>query len=480
MQEEKNKKNKILDNVGLPRLTEDQCRRIHGASLEILERVGVRLDLQEAIDLLRKAGARVDKDNLTHIHPRLVERALTTVPKKIVLYDRQGNPAMPVEGRRCFYGPGSDCLNIIDHRNGKRREPLLKDLIEAVSLCDSLSNIDFVMSMLLPSDVDKTIADRYQMEVMLKYTTKPIIFVSYEFEGCVDCVEMAEAVAGGAEALRENPTTACYINVVSGLRHNKEALQKLFYLSSKKIPAIYAPSSTAGVTSPVTPVGSLALDYAGVLLGLVLSQLKQEGAPIIIPGMPPGQLDMRTMVSTYCEPERGLAQALAHSYGLPMFSLGGASESKIVDQQAAAEAALSLTVETLTGGNIIHDLGYLESGLTFSFVQLAICDEIVSWLKGFCKEYEVNNETLALDLVSEVGPDGQYLNTQHTLQHYRERWYPKLFERSTYDSWLEEGGKSLVERATETVESMLADHKPEPLASKKREKLQKILSRAAR
>jgi trimethylamine--corrinoid protein Co-methyltransferase len=480
VQEEKNKKNKILDNIILPRLTEDQCRRIHGASLEILERVGVRLDLQEAIDLLQKAGAKADEDNLIHVPSSLVERALATVPKKIVLHDRQGNPAMLVEGHRCFYGPGSDCLNIIDHRNGKRREPLLKDLIEAVTLCDSLSNIDFVMSMLIPSDVDKAIADRYQMEAMLSYTTKPIIFVSYEFEGCVDCVEMAEAVAGGADALRKNPTIACYINVVSGLRHNKEALQKLFYLSSKKIPSLYIPSSTAGVTSPVTPVGSLALDYAGVLLGLVLSQLKQEGAPVIIPGMPPGQLDMRTMVSTYCEPERGLAQALAHFYGLPMFSLGGASESKIADQQAAAEAALSLMVATLTGGNIIHDLGYLESGLTFSFAQLAICDEMVSWIKGFSREYEVSDETLGLDVVAEVGPDSQYLNTKHTLKHYRERWYPTLFERGTYDSWLEEGGKSLVERGAEKVESILGEHKPTPLDRKIGEKLQKIISRALR
>jgi trimethylamine--corrinoid protein Co-methyltransferase len=478
--EKGDRKNRILDKVILPRLTEDQCRRIHKACLEILEQVGVRLELQEAVDLLKKAGARVDENNLVHVPPRLVERALATAPKKIVLYDRHGNPAMPVEGHRCFYGPGSDCLNIIDHRSGKRREPLLKDLIEGVTLCDSLSNIDFVMSMLLPADVDMTIADRYQMEAMLSYTTKPVIFVSYEFDGCVDCVEMAEAVAGGAEALRRKPTIACYINVVSGLRHNKEALQKLLYLSSKKIPALYIPSSTAGVTSPVTPVGSLALDYAGVLVGLVISQLKQEGAPIIIPGMPPGQLDMRTMVSTYCEPERGLAQALAHFYGLPMFSLAGASESKVVDQQAAAEAALSLTVETLAGGNIIHDLGYLESGLTFSFTQLAIGDEIVSWIKGFGKELEVSDETLGLEVIAEVGPDRQYLNTKHTRQHYRERWYPKLFERSTYESWMEEGGQSLVERAAARVESILAEHRVEPLSSKTQEKLQKIVSRAKR
>jgi trimethylamine--corrinoid protein Co-methyltransferase len=331
--------------------------------------------------------------------------------------------------------------------------------------------------MVLPSDVDKAIADRHQMEAMLSSTTKPIIFVTYEFEGCQDCVEMAEVVVGSADALRSKPNIACYINVASGLRHNKEALEKLLFLSSKKLPALYIPSSTGGVNSPITPVGSLALDYAGVLLGLVLSQLKQEGAPVIVPGMPPGQLDMRTMVLPYCEPERGHSQALAHFYGLPMFSLGGATESKVVDPQAAAEAALTLMNASLTGGNIIHDLGYLESGLTFSFAFLAICDEIVSWIKSFSREFEVSAETLGLDVIAEVGPDGQFLNTKHTLKHYRERWYPKLFERNTHDSWLKEGGKNLVERAAERVESILVEHKPESLPQKMRQKLRKIVNR---
>jgi trimethylamine--corrinoid protein Co-methyltransferase len=476
--EKKHKKNSIHGIPIFPRLREDQCRSIHEACLEILENVGVRLDLDEARDLFKKAGARVDENNWVHVPSHLVERALETAPKKIILYDRDGNPAIPLEGHRCFYGPGSDCLNIIDHRSGKRREPLRQDIIEGITLCDSLPNIDFVMSMLLPTDVDKALADRYQMEIMLSHTKKPVIFVSYEFEGCIDCIEMAEAVAGGIEALRRKPNIVCYLNVISGLHHNKEALQKMFYLSSKNLPIIYAPSSTAGVTSPITPVGSLALDYAGVLTGLVLSQLNKEGAPVIISGMPPGQLDMQTMVSTYCEPERGLTQALAHFYGLPMFSLGGASESKAVDQQAAAEAALSLLVETLAGGNIIHDLGYLESGLTFSFAQLVICNEIVSWIKGFSKELEVNDETLGKDIISEVGPDGQYLDTEHTLNHYRERWYPELFERGTYNSWTEKGMRSLCDRAADKVESILSEHKPDLLSKRTQKKLQQVIKKA--
>jgi trimethylamine--corrinoid protein Co-methyltransferase len=474
-----NANNLDLKGFQFPRLSEEQCRKMHEASLEILERIGVRLDLEEAVLMLKKAGAKVTDDNLVCVPSILVEKALVRAPKRVTLYDRQGSPAMPVEGHRCYYGPGSDCLNIIDHRTEERRKPKLKDVVEGVILCDSLLNLDFVMSMVLPTDVNTAIADRYQMEAMLNYSTKPIIFVSYELSGCIDAVEMAEAVVGSAEALKQKPMIACYINAVSGFRHNKEALQKLLYMASKNLPSLYLPSSTAAITSPVTPAGSVALDYAGVLVGLVLSQLKQEGTPVIVSGMPSGgTFDMKTLVTSYCEPERTISQAVSHFYDLPMFSIGGASEAKTVDSQAAAEAALSLVVETLAAGNIIHDLGYLESGLTFSFVQLALCDEIVSWIKAFTKEFEVNDENLALDVIAEVGPAGEFLKTKHTLKHYRERWYPRLFERANYESWLEKGGKTLTERASEKITRILVEHKPEPLPVKTAEKLRKIVQKA--
>ena len=461
-----------------PRMSAAQCRKIHEASLTILERVGARLFHEEAIILLKKAGARVEDGNLVRVPPKLVEKAFQTVPRKVVLYNRQCHPAMTVEGDCNYYGPGSDCLNIIDHRTGERRKPLLEDVKEGISLCDALPEIDFVMSLVLPTDVNTAIADLYQMEAMLTHTGKPIIFVTYDYEGCPDCVEMAEAVVGGEEQLRKKPYIACYINVVSGLKHNKEGLQKLLFMASKNLPFLYIPSSTAGMTSPCTAAGSLALDNAGCLLGMVLSQLKREGAPIVTTGMPPGCLDMKTLVSGYAEPERGVSQALAHFYQLPMFSYGGASDSKVVDQQAAAEAALSLVVETLAGGHIIHDLGYLESGLTFSFVQLAICAEMVSWIKAFLKDFDVNEETLALDVVAQVGPDGEYLGTDHTLKHYRERWYPDLFERGTYQAWIKRGGTSLLERAKEKVENILRGHKGEPLPKETKKRICEIIQRA--
>ncbi len=464
----------------LSRFPQKKCEKIHAASLELLDRVGARIHLEEAIQLLKKAGAMVIEGNLVRIPSHLVENALSTAPKKIDLFDRHARPVINLGQHNTYYGPGSDCLNIIDHRNERRRNPTITDVVEGVKLCDSLENIDFVMSMVLPADVDQSIADRFQMEAMLNHTTKPIVFVSYDFSGCRDCVEMAEVVMGGAESLSKNPLVACYINVPTGLIHNEDSLRKLLFLAERDIPSLYIPSSTEGVTSPITTAGAVALDYAGVLVGLVLSQLKREGAPFIVPGMSPSPLDMRTAVMPYCDPEQGIMQSMAKFYSLPMFSLGGASESKAVDPQAAAEASLSLLFETLTGSDLIHDLGYLESGLTFSFSHLVICDEIVNWIKAFTKDIKVSEETLALDVIEKVGPEGNYLKTEHTRKHYKERWYPNLFERDTYESWIGRGGKTLVERAAYKVDRILSAHELESLPSKIKEKLKRIVHRTQR
>ncbi|HSR34417.1 MAG TPA: trimethylamine methyltransferase family protein, partial [Anaerolineae bacterium] len=344
------------------RMSDEQCQKIHWASLEVMERTGVRLYEQEALELLRKAGAHISDGNRARLSSGLVEKAFTTVPRRVVLCDRHGKRVMPIEGYRSFYGPGSDCLNIIDHRTGERRKPVLQDIADGMVVCDALPNIDFVMSLVLPVDVPQMVADRYQMEAMLNHTTKPIVFVTTEFSGCVDAVEMAEVVAGGPEALRMNPFVACYINVTTGLRHNQEALQKLLYLSGKGLPALYIPVGQGGTTAPITPAGCQVIWNVGALVGLVLSQLKREGAPYVMAGWGAGALDMKTTVQPYAEPDRrGIAQAMAHFYGLPMFALGGCSDSKCLDEQAGIEAALTLMVTALTGGHIVHDLGYLES-----------------------------------------------------------------------------------------------------------------------
>lgn len=461
------------------RITGDQCERLHEAAVRILGRTGVRLEWPPAVDLLRTAGATVDEQRV-RIHPELIAWALDRVPREFTLYDRAGEAAMVLDGTHTSYGPGSDCLNVLDHRTGERRQPTLDDVVAGVTLADALPNVDYVMSMFLPVDVDNRVSDRHQMHVMLAHSRKPIVFVTYDASGCYDAIEMAEAVAGGSEALARRPFIACYVNTATGLLHNADALEKMVFLAERGIPQMYIPGSQAAVTGPATPAGAIAMFWAGVLTGVVLAQLAREGAPIIVKGWGGGGLDMKTMVYGYASPDqRAAAIALTRHVGLPCFALAGATDAKVVDQQAAAEAALSLAVESLAGPDIVHDLGYLESGLTGSLAQLVICDEIVGWLRHLRAPLDTSDEALALDVIDQVGPDGQFLMAKHTLKHCRELYYPKLFERATFEAWSSGGGLTLAERAGRRVDEVLSTAPaPEPLTCD--EELRSVVAAAER
>ena len=462
------------------RLTPDDCARLHDASVSILERTGVVLRDAEAVERLHGAGARVADDGRVHVPGPLVEWALSVAPRSVTLHDRAGKPRLALEGDNTWFGPGSDCLNVIDHRTNQRRKAVAADIRDGLTVVDALPNMDFGMSMFLPSDVPAEMADRSQVALMLRHTTKPLVVVTYDVDAMVDAIAMAEAVAGGAQALRERPTVALYINVTRGLVHNGDSLRKLLILAERGLPAMWIPVTSGGTTGPVTMAGNIALNNAGVLVGIVLAQLVREGAPVIVPGFGGDALDLRTMVDPYAEPDhRGMVPSLAHHYGLPMFSLAGGSDSKTVDQQAATDAALTMLVDALAGGHLIHDSGYLESGLTGSLAQLAICDEIAAWIRAAMIPVVIDDETLALDLIDELGPDGSFLEAQHTLDHYRERWYPSLIDRLSHSAWMARGGASLGERAARRVETILATHKVPPLSEAAEQALSAILERAA-
>jgi trimethylamine--corrinoid protein Co-methyltransferase len=445
------------------RLGSQEREKIHRASLEILERIGVDVHLDAARDLLVKGGAQADGIRV-RIPETLVARALALVPRRMTLFNRGGQVAIRAWGCNTYYGGGSDCLNILDHRTGERRIPLLQDVQDAVRVQDALPEIDFVMSMVLPSDVDSDIYDRCQMEVMLNYTTKPIVFVTPDFEGCKAAVEMCEVVAGGAGAFQHKPFATCYVNVTSGLVANAEALQKCIYLAEKGLPLLYIPLNAAGVNSPATTAGCMASMNAGTLLGIVLAQLVREGTPVGVPGWNGGPYNLKTMVGNYVlADEQGVATEMGKYYGLPVFGLGGSTDSKVLDQQCGLEATISLATALLHGANIVHDVGFMDSGLQASLQLMAVCADFSGFLRAATAGVTVNDETLALDVIEELGPTGDYLSHDHTMQHFREPYYSKLAEKGVYAQWLHKGGTTMEQRAGRQIDKILADHEPDPL-----------------
>jgi trimethylamine---corrinoid protein Co-methyltransferase len=462
----------------LTTLSETQCQKIHEAALSILEKTGVLFQCQEALQILKKGGARVDGEKV-YIPAPMVEWALKTVPHQFTLHDQEGKPRHSVGGRNCLFGTGSDCLNILDHRTGEHRDPLLSDLVELITLCDVLPNIDFLMSMVIPTDFPRSMADRIQMELMLTHSTKPIIGVSFSYEGTVDIVRMAEIVAGGAESLRKHPFFIHYIQPVRALVHNEDTVMKLIHTARKGLPCLYLVSAIMGMNSPITTAGYQAMGAAGQLAALVLAQLIREGTPFVVRGGRVVVMDMKTMLATFADPgNRIFSSDMAHFYNLPCFGTAGCSDSKAMDWQAVAEGGLTLMADALVGANLIHDVGYIEAGVTYSAEMLVLCDEIISWIRSFKRGAPVNEETLALDLVDELGFKGDFLSTDHTFGHFREQWQPTLFDRNAYLKWKELGSPDLKGRVFQKIGEILSKHRCRDLSPDIRQGLRQISEKA--
>ncbi len=458
------------------RLTKSQCERLHEATLWVLERVGLIVDEPEALGLLEAAGASVDGTR-ARIPSSLVDAALDTAPRSVSLYDRNGSEVITCAGYNTYFGPGSDCMYCHDHRTSQRRRAVLQDVVDAVRVTQACENLDFVMSLFTPSDVTEEVMDRYQMEAMLTYSTKPVVYVTLGDERAhLDAIAMAEAVVGGARALEEKPLIACYKNTLFPLVHNREAVRTLLDLSGRALPCIYAPVSTAGTVAPMTVAGATVVVNAGVLAGLVMSQLKREGAPYIAIGWAGEALDMQTMVDVFSSPDhRAVYSSLLHYYDLPMWTLGGVTDSKLPDQQAAAEAALTLLVDALDGGHMVHDIGFMESAFCGSVTQLVLGDEIVAWIKHLTKPVALDDEAIGLDVIEQVGPGGVFLTHRHTRLHARDRMAAKLFDRRSRKDWEASGALDATARAARLVDDILAAPASCQLGRPERHALRKII-----
>ena len=448
-------------------LSDGQIEEILGAALEILERVGVKVNDEEALALLEKGGARTEGGGLAKIPPAMVQRALGIAPPRIVLANRDGQRNLVLEKNRIYFGTGSDCPHIIDPYTDERRPCLFDDVLRAAQVADALEHIDFFMSLGLVSDVPRLTYDRHQFLAMAMGTKKPLIITCVDVNGLSDQYEMACRIVGGEEKFLTNPYFAVYAEPSSPLNHSREAVERLIFAAERGIPLVYTPCPSAGATAPVTMAGILAQGLAETLSGLVIAQLKRQGSPFIMGGVHT-IMDLRTGTYSYGAPELSLLSAcmtdISKKLNLPMFSTAGCSDAKVLDEQAASEATLSLLTAGLSGANLIHDVGYLESGLLGSLDMLVLSDEVISMVKRILRGISANDETLALDVIADVGPTGHFVGEEHTRRHLRgEHWLPTLMDRTDRETWEKGGTKTMNRRVREKVTDILEQYEPEPL-----------------
>jgi trimethylamine--corrinoid protein Co-methyltransferase len=313
---------------------------------------------------------------------------------------------------------------------------------------------------------------------MLEHTVKPIVFVCDDRADCQAIVGMAASAAGGMDQIRFNPTLLLYSEPSTPLQHSETATGKLLYMAEQALPIVHSPAPMMGGTAPVTLAGGLALGNAEVLSSLVMHQLQHPGAPFVY-GQGLHHMDMKTTISVYGAPEFELARVLVAEigrfYGLPTWGYAGHSDSCVMDEQAAADAAYSVLVALLTGTNLVHDIGYLEAGLTTSPEMIVFTAETISMMRHFVQGVSLDAESLALDVIHQVGPGGDFLTANHTLKHFREQWQPALFSRQRMDDWVAAGRQRLGERLRERTVSIIEGHEPEPLPDHVREEVARIL-----
>jgi len=463
-------------------LSDDQIQEIFYSALDVLERVGTRVYGEEGLALLRDAGCLVSDGDLVRIPSWLVKDALNTTPERIVVAGRDRRRRIVLERNKIYFGTGSDCPSLIDPTTDEVRKYTYEDVYNAARISDALPHIDFHMSLGLTSGVLAQTYDRHQFLAMLQGTSKPLVITTVDKEGLVDQYDMACAALGGPDEFAKAPLFVVYIEPSSPLSNSVEAVEKILYAAETGIPAIYTPCVICGGTGPVTLAGTMVQGLAECLIGVVLAQLKRKGAAVIMGGVD-SNMDMATSILSYGAPELALISAamtdVAKWLRLPMFSTAGCSDAKVLDQQAAIEAAVSIVVAALSGANLIHDVGYLESGLLGSFDMLVMSNEVIGMAKHILGGVTVTPETLAVDVIERVGPGGHYLTQEHTRKHFRtELWFPTLMDRQQRRSWEAGGRKTMAERVRAKVVDILEHHEPLPIPAEVKARLKEIVAQA--
>jgi trimethylamine--corrinoid protein Co-methyltransferase len=465
-------------------LSRDEIREVHRAVLAILQDPGISIKHEEALDLFKRAGAEVDLEKqVVQIPAALVEYSLNHAPRFMTVCGR--DPKYDLKSfNGIHYSSGHGATFIIDIDSGERRPATKKDLETNVRIHDALENTHFIFPEIYPQDVPEEVLDRHISQALLSNTEKPVIATAFSGKGAKDLLQMGIAIAGSEEALRQRPMFTVSLGIISPFRFEPNRVDALIEMCRFGHPfQIYTIPST-GTTSPVTLAGTLALMAAELLSGLVLTQLVNPGVPVRLMGYA-GTSDMRSGDFTFGSPEKTLmAAALAQMlrfYGVPMGVHGSTTRANVVDAQVGYETGILNLFSALSGSDVIIECtsASLENTATSFPEQAIIGNEICSFINRILQGIEVNPDTLAVDVIREVGLGGEYLTHNHTMEHFRaEQWDAQLGNRLTMEAWEQDGAMDIRAKAREKLKTILATHQPKPLEPEVQKKLQQIVDEA--
>lgn len=451
-----------MQNTRYQLLSQKEIEMIHENSLRIMENIGIVMTDEQAREILSKHGAILDGERVK-FPKKLVEEAIKLSPSSYTLHGRNSDKNVNISTEFTAYaGPyGSPFVTDLDKG---RRNGTLEDFNNIVKICHCLENIDIQSHISCePMDVDVKNRPTTMVYNTMKYSDKPLMGSVYGYKNAKDCLEMAAIVFGGKEEIKKNPVMASIPCTLTPLSYDSAQLGAIIAYAEYGQPQLINSLSMAGTTTPATIAGLVSVQNAEVLAGIVLAQCVNPGTPVVYSASG-SSTEMSSGSLTIGSPEDAVVSLvngqLCKYYEIPCRISGALSDAKLMDSQAAYESAITIAMAQMAGGNfILHAAGIIDTYNTTSYEKLIIDNEVLGMMRRIDQGVVVNEETLAYDVIEEVGPKGVFLVEEHTLDHFRDEFYrPTLSDRNTFGQWTENGAEPIEKTANKKWKEILASY----------------------
>jgi len=466
-------------------LTDEQVERIHGASMAILERVGVVVPHEGMLDRLQEAGATVDRaEQRVRIPEDLVMRSIGQAGKQFTLYGRDlSKTASFGQGTRNYNSIAGEAY-WVEEVGGERRFATLADVVTAARFGEVLENIQIVGAMADPKEVPVAARCVRTLATLIKNTTKPVQFWFHDRASAAFIVEMLIVLRGDEAGAAEYPLCYPFLEPISPLRFPHDGIDLLYETARLNLPVPIGPMAQMGLSAPATVAGTLAQENAEILAGVCITQLVRPGLPVCYGGICHA-FDMQTTQMVFSGPEQaifGVAMTqMGKHYGLPVYVNVGLTDSKRPDAQAGLETGVTLALAAAAGADVFGHMGISGVDQAGSLDMLVLQNEVIGYVESTLRTLDFSDRALGLDLIENVGPGGSFIDSLHTAQHFRqELWFPTLLDRRYYQSWLSAGAESTEDRCRRRKEEILTGQGPEPLAPEQERALDEIVAAAGR
>jgi trimethylamine--corrinoid protein Co-methyltransferase len=465
-------------------LDQEKMEKIHQATMTVLEDVGAKFPSEKALKILEAHGAKVDwNTKIARIPADVVMKYIKKAPSTYIMGARNPHYDLSIDGKHSYLSTDGCGVEVYDLKTGELRPSCLKDVEESARVADYLPQISFYWGpMVAANDKPAELRGLYELEAAIRNCAKHVqpetIYSELEARYAM---EMAVVLAGSKEEAKKRPPFSLAQCTMDPIAHHGSSLDVALITAENGIPTGFMPMSSCCSTGPATMAGDLVVFNAAALSGLVLLQMHQPGTPIFFSAAPTA-MDLRSGAYTGGGPEDYLfgsaCKQIAEYYNIPLAMGTFATGAKEPDWQAAVDSSFSCIMPVLAGADMLNGAGMLNGSKILSYQQIIMDCEIYRIVEKIAQGIEVNDETLAIDVIKKVGPTGNFLMEKHTREHLNNIWVPEIIDRTPFNKWLASGKKGAFEKATEKARWILQNHQPQPLEQDKAKELQRILHSA--